>query len=335
MTEVVGDQITCRNAVMKTMRTSHHQSHPLRRFGMRSVLTLGLAVVVVFSVGTRARAQGVIFGTLQNADLTNPAAAELRWFGFLDGTDEEIRIETNTGAGYDGTNWFDDFQNYTTEAAGNIYEFVYVDRLKAEAFRLTGIIPSNSFQQENVVLVSAVTPATPTGLSATVVSPTQIDLHWTLGGGLSYHVYRRDAANNGVFRRIDEPSGNLSNHGIAGGQFSDLNSDGITTYVYLLIADDGAGNYSAHSEPLTIDAAGPTCACLCQGDFDCNGNRDAVDLNALIDILFFAGANVMDEGCPTSRADVDCDGSPTALDLNTLIDHLFFSGAAPCDPCIP
>ena len=63
-----------------------------------------------------AHAQGSIFGVVQNSDLSNPASGDLFWVGFLDDTDEEIRIESNTGAGYDGLNWFDDFQNYTTNS---------------------------------------------------------------------------------------------------------------------------------------------------------------------------------------------------------------------------
>ena len=297
------------------------------------IVIAGLALAFVLLLGVPVSAQGVIFGTVQNADLSNPSAAELSWFGFLDGTDEEIRIETNTGAGYDGVNWFDDFQNYTTESPGGIYQFVYVDPLKAEAFQLTGVIPSNSFQEENVVLASAIIPARPEGLHASVASPSQIDLSWTTVPGLSYHVFRRDAANNGLFRRLDDPTGNLTNHGVGIGQFSDMTSDGMTTYIYLLIADDGAGNFSPHSDPLTVDAAGPTCDCPCQGDFDCSGTRDAVDLNSLIDILFFSGESTTDVACPTSRADLDCDGTPTALDLNVLIDHLFFAGPPPCNPC--
>jgi len=69
-------------------------------------------------------AQGNIFGTVLNSDeTTSPAMGQLTFFGYLDNTDEEIRIETSTGAGYDGLNWYDDFQAYLTEAAGNPYDF--------------------------------------------------------------------------------------------------------------------------------------------------------------------------------------------------------------------
>lgn len=81
----------------------------------------------------------------------------------------------------------------------------------------------------------------------------------------------------------------------------------------------------------------PIVACLCphQGDLNSDGPIDALDLNVLIDILFFGGTDIADPDCNTTRSDVNCDGLPDALDLNDLIEHLFFGGAPPCDPCNP
>lgn len=75
------------------------------------------------------------------------------------------------------------------------------------------------------------------------------------------------------------------------------------------------------------------CDCPYPGDLDANGLYDAIDLNALIDILFFGGVNLSDPDCPVSRVDWNCDGVPDALDLNDAIAHMFFIGAGPCDPC--
>ena len=82
---------------------------------------------------------------------------------------------------------------------------------------------------------------------------------------------------------------------------------------------------------------GDACQCMCpyQVDFDANTVLDAIDLNGLIDALFFSGPNAQDPNCPTSRGDFDNNGFPDALDLNALIAHLFFSGVGPCDPCDP
>ena len=77
------------------------------------------------------------------------------------------------------------------------------------------------------------------------------------------------------------------------------------------------------------------CDCPFQADFDENTLLDALDLNAVIDVLFFGGTNPQDPQCPTTRTDFNCDTFPDALDLNDMIDHLFFGGPPPCDPCAP
>ena len=76
-----------------------------------------------------------------------------------------------------------------------------------------------------------------------------------------------------------------------------------------------------------------TCECPHPGDMDGNGIYDSIDLNALIDILFFGGFNLTDPDCPIVRADWNADGFADALDLNGIIGHLFFGGPPPIDPC--
>ena len=75
------------------------------------------------------------------------------------------------------------------------------------------------------------------------------------------------------------------------------------------------------------------CRCPFQSDFDEDGFLTALDLSAMIDILFAGQPDVQDPSCPAPRADFDCDAFSTALDLSGLIDHLFAGGAGPCDPC--
>lgn len=86
-----------------------------------------------------------------------------------------------------------------------------------------------------------------------------------------------------------------------------------------------------------VFAAGTPVACACpfQGDLNADGFPDALDLNELIDGLFFGGTIVTDPLCPTGRGDLNNDGFPDALDLNYLIDQLFFGGPPPIDPCNP
>ncbi|MEW5701767.1 MAG: Ig-like domain-containing protein [Candidatus Zixiibacteriota bacterium] len=252
-------------------------------------------------VPTGAFAQGSIFGTVQNADLSNPAVGQLLWVGFLDNTDEEIRIESNVGAGYDGTNWFDDFQNYTTEAAGNPYDFIFVNTANGQYFRLEKPIPSNSFQQENILLATASGPARPTGLTARVASLARINLSWNRVAGVTYHVYRRATANNSVFRRLDDPLGNLANAGVADSFFVDATSDGVTNYTYLIIGQDAGAIFSAHSVEVAADAATPTAPTLLAVDPDSGSavNQPTVTIHGTnFDV---AGMTVLFGGSPATN----------------------------------
>ncbi|MEW5875207.1 MAG: dockerin type I domain-containing protein [Candidatus Zixiibacteriota bacterium] len=75
------------------------------------------------------------------------------------------------------------------------------------------------------------------------------------------------------------------------------------------------------------------CPCPWQGDFDEDGDIDAVDLAREIDIVFFGGLDIQDPGCPTSRCDWNADGFVDAVDLAKWINYVFFGGADPMNPC--
>ncbi|MBD3297795.1 MAG: hypothetical protein GF341_03990 [candidate division Zixibacteria bacterium] len=83
------------------------------------------------------------------------------------------------------------------------------------------------------------------------------------------------------------------------------------------------------------DACDTDCLCAFQGDLDGNGALDAIDLNLMIEVLFFNGSDVCDPTCPNCRSDVTCDDVSDSTDLNYLITAIFFNGAPPCDPCAP
>ena len=185
------------------------------------IISVWLAIGLILSASS-AFAQGSIFGTVSNADLSTPANGDISFFGYLDNTDEEIRLETSTGAGYDAGNWFDDFQNYLTEAPGNPYDYHFYNIANGEGFVLSKPIPNNSFQQENITLATVSWPAAPTGLSGTPVSGSTVIITWNGSPGVTYHVYRRNATSSGSFFRIDDPTGSLSNHGVADSFFVDL-----------------------------------------------------------------------------------------------------------------
>jgi len=205
-----------------------------------------------------AFAQGSITGTVANSDATTPSDGDISFVGFLDDTDEEIRIESSDGAGYTTGNWYDDFQNYLTEAAGNPYDYYFVNTNNGEAYHLAGSIPSNSYQEENIILESASLPATPTDLAASAISTSSMLISWTGSSGLTYHVYRRNATSNGSYFRIDNTSGSLSDPGVSTGYFVDNTVDGSSSYTYLVIAENGSGDYSAHSETVTASSASAT-----------------------------------------------------------------------------
>ncbi len=216
---------------------------------------LAVATAVWLVLPAAAFAQGSIFGTVQNSNLTTPADGDILFFGFLDDTDEEIRIELSDGAGYQSGNWFDDFQNYLTEAAGNPYDYYFVNTTNGEAFHLGKTIPSNSFQQEDILLAPTSLPARPTNVAARAISSSKMYVSWSGTAGLTYHVYRRLSSSNGSFFRIDNPAGSLANAGVSDTFFVDTTVDGVSSYTYLVIAQNGSGQYSAHSVPATGDAS--------------------------------------------------------------------------------
>ncbi|RKX18902.1 MAG: hypothetical protein DRP35_08550, partial [Candidatus Zixiibacteriota bacterium] len=214
-----------------------------------------LSLFIILIMSTSAFAQGSIFGIVANSDLSTPANGEVTFVGYLDDTDEEIRIESSDGAGYDAGNWFDDFQNYLTEAPGNPYDYHFYNTANGDGFQLSKLIPNNSFQQENILLASIAWPATPVGISGVTLSGSSVLITWNETVGNTYHVYRRLAISNGSFFRIDDPTGSLSNPGIADSVFIDNTVDGSSSYDYLIIAEDISGNLSPHSTIVTVNSS--------------------------------------------------------------------------------
>ena len=214
-----------------------------------------LALLAILMMSSSALAQGSIFGIVANSDLSTPANGEVTFVGFLDDTDEEIRIESSDGAGYDNGNWFDDFQNYLTEAPGNPYDYYFYNTTNGQGFHLAKLIPNNSFQQENVLLSPVAWPVAVTDIAGSALNSSSVLLSWTGSAGATYHIYRRAAVSNGSFFRLDNPAGSLADPGVGTVYYIDNTVDGASSYDYLIIAEDASGNYSPRSAVATINSA--------------------------------------------------------------------------------
>jgi hypothetical protein len=81
-----------------------------------------------------------------------------------------------------------------------------------------------------------------------------------------------------------------------------------------------------------------SCDCSQHGDVaNDDGILDMLDVMCLVYHLF-AGADTTqrDLSCPhVNRGDLDCDNFGTALDLCALIDVVFAGKDMPCQPCTP
>lgn len=75
------------------------------------------------------------------------------------------------------------------------------------------------------------------------------------------------------------------------------------------------------------------CTCLNQGNLAGGAEDDINDIAAVIEALFFNGANPQDPLCPSFRIDVNCDNFTSAEDLAIIIDFVLNNGPDFCQPC--
>ena len=140
--------------------------------------------------------------------------------------------------------------------------FTQVGTPTTTTFNNTGLTPSTTYRYQvravdaagNLsaysTIASATTPAAPdttaptapAGLTATAVSPSQIDLAWTAStdnvGVTGYRVERCQGATCTIFAEIGTPA--TTSH-------SDTDRTPATAYRYRVRAVDAAGNFSAYS----------------------------------------------------------------------------------------
>jgi hypothetical protein len=282
------------------------------------LILTGLAFVVPAG---QLMAQGSIFGAVTNSDMTVPTDDNLYFVGYLDDTDEEIRIESSVGAGYENGNWFDDFQNYLTEAPGNPYDYHFFNVANGEAAVLSGLIPNNSYQQEDVQLGSLNWPTPPSNLYGSPLSDTAVKIGWERQEGLTYRIYRREGISEGSFFRIDDPTGSLSNPGISDSLFVDGSIDTVESYDYLVIPLE-SNIIGLHSEMITV-YMNPT-QFIC-GDPDSSGAVNILDAMYIVSFLYKSGP----EPRPMASADVDSSSGINILDASYIISYLYKNGPDP------
>jgi aminopeptidase N len=114
---------------------------------------------------------------------------------------------------------------------------------------------------------------------------------------------------------IDPTSGIISGTPSVGGQ-----------YAFTIRVDDSPSVYSSE-ESFTMNVTGLGYR---PGDLSADTTLDVLDINQMIDLLFFGGTPT----APMNSADVNGDCSTDAVDLNYLIDIVFFSGPDPQPGCV-
>jgi len=279
---------------------------------------LPTVIVALFMAGP-VLAQGSIFGQVYNSDATVPDSGNIVFFGYLDDTDEEIRLESSVGAGYDVGNWFDDFQNYLTEAAGNPYDFHFYNTDNGEGFILSGSIPNNSFQQENVTLEPVSWPSVPVVIDFYITGEPALKLLWSYTEGNTYHVYRREATSDGSFYRLDDPTGLPGSAGVADSIYVDQDIDFGGAYDYLIIAEDASGNLSPHSDIMTVDI---TSDYFIVGDVNDDILVNVGDCVFTITYLYRGGQPPE----PLESGDTNCDGLVNLGDVVYTLNFIFRDG---------
>ncbi|RME23208.1 MAG: hypothetical protein D6800_10170, partial [Candidatus Zixiibacteriota bacterium] len=261
-------------------------------------------------------AQGSIFGTVHRADLSVPPNGSVVFFGFINDRDDEIRLSSSVGAGYDNGSWFDDFQNYLSKAPGQPYDYYFFDTIAGESFHLAKTVPNNSFQQEDVILVQSGWPSRPANVRADRQNDSTVVIHWLQLPGRSYHVYRRDASSNGSLFRIDDPAGSLFGSGVVDSQFVDTTVMAGIEYTYTVVAEDGNGLFSPPSDLALSTVTGCCVGLVGNVNGDINDESDVADLTMLIDNLFISLSPLP---CPAeANINGDPDGTVDVADLTAL-----------------
>jgi len=155
----------------------------------------------------------------------------------------------------------------TYSATGLTASTSYSFRVRANdaAGNLSGY--SNTATGTTQSVVDTTPPTPPTGLSASVVSSSQITLSWSAStdnvGVAGYRVERCQGAGCSNFTQVGTPSGT---------SYSDVGLTASTSYTYRIRASDAAGNLSGYSGT----ASGTTISGANSYSYDANGHVSTI-----------------------------------------------------------
>ena len=297
----------------------------MRKTGFIFIYSL-LVIIMVLYPCEMISAQGAIHGIVERADGSTPPDQSLLFFGFTNGTDDEIHLSGSVGVGYDLGHWYDDFQNFQFAPPGAAFTYYFYDTIAWESADLDSLISSDGFQQHDITLSPRFWPDPPMDVELARSVEGDIHLRWLIDSLITVHIYRRVLPSEGSFFRIDDPAGTLIGSGISSGQFLDAGTAYETGYTYLLLAVDQSGVFSP---PVVMETASAFCCGLYTGGYPGNTNgdeeglRDLADITALIDRVYLTKNLLWCD--PAGNTSGDVEQKLDLADITKLIDLVYVS----------
>ena len=251
------------------------------------VCTTGASIAVAPTITTQPVAQSVAVGETATFSVAATGSGSLGYQWQKNGT----TIVGATSA------------SYTTPATLASDNGALFSALVSDA---GGAVTSNAVTLTVTGVVCEAAPATPTGLTATVVSSTKITLGWaaSVAGAactLTYDVYRSTTAG------FTPAAGNLIAPAQAGLSYADTGLTAGVTYYYVIQAVDSVGNSASSNQA----SAATTGASAPAPDFTLAVAPAAVELKAGTSATTAVSLTPANGMTPTASVKFTCSGLPT------------------------
>ena len=150
----------------------------------------------------------------------------------------DVRLDWTAVAGITGYVVYQDGVRVAGPVAGSTFQVGGLAQATAYTFEITAL-NGDALESARSAPATAVTdPLPPTGLTATAVSETRVDLQWTAVAGVVRYLVYRDGS------LIDSTAG--------GGTYGDLAAAPNTGYSYEVAGLNGAGVLGPRSQPATV-----------------------------------------------------------------------------------